>query len=185
MYTYLDYLAEEKVRSYNALGILFIFIVVPLFLIIIMLNQRDLHSNNFLIGEVSQIKLDTIQRKSEATFSNHYVKVPILEISVDNTKFTLKPKYGEYREKLLKELKLLDTVKVYFKKETKNQLMPLQIERNDEVLFPYSFFLNQGSKAIKIAITVFLIALSLSLIIIFKRLKIVRKNRDTDFRNIS
>ena len=173
-YTYLDYLAEHKIRFYNAVGIIVFFSLFSLIVVALMLSQRDLHSHNVINGKVSYIKMDTVLRKSEALYSSHNVKKSILVISIDDKKFILGGQYGEYREKLLSEINSGDTLKLFYKVDTYNQLMPLQIEKNDEIIFPFSYFLNIGTEVLTIAIVVFIITFSIVIILVFKRLRFLK-----------
>lgn len=168
-YTYLDYLSESKIRLYNALGILIVFSVISLIVFIIVFSQGDLYSNNVSRGQVSQIRLDTVERMSEARYSNHYIKTRVLRVSLDNKTFVLERQYKDYREELLSEIQIGDTIKVFYKSDSDNQLMPLQIEKNKKILLPFSFFYNQRSVASIVSAIVFIITSTIIITLVFKR----------------
>jgi hypothetical protein len=176
-YSYLDYLTEHKIRYYNALGILFFFSLFCLTVSVMLLNQRYLSINSSIYGEVSQIKKDTISRPSEATYSNHNVKRSVLIIIINGKKFTLERQYKEYRDVIFNDVNIGDTLLVYYKKDNYNQNIPLQIERNNEIIFPFSYFLKTKNKALFILVIVFFIATSVAIILIFKRYKFLNEIR--------
>src|SRR5690554_6312068 len=142
-YTYLDYLAENKIRFMNTIGIFTFLLVFISIVIFILLDKRTLNSNDVITGVVSDKRKEIIQRKSQATYSFHYVDIPVVTISMGNNHFKLEPQFKEYQMKLHNDIRIGDTLKVYYKRYTNNALMPVQIERGKEILFPFSYFLNE------------------------------------------
>ncbi|WP_107039496.1 hypothetical protein [Brumimicrobium mesophilum] len=169
---YFDYLVENKIRFMKTLGIFLSIIGFGMFLVYIMLSFRTLESNRSLYGKVLFVKMDTIKEKSQALYALGHVSIPVLTISIGNADFKIRPQFEHYQKELYTKVKKGDYLKIYYKNVPENKYMPVQIERDGEVLFPFSFFYNKQSDFLKVAIPILLIFIISTIILIVKRRKI-------------
>lgn len=173
-YTYLDYLAEDKLRFMNTIGIFTFLLVFLLIMMVILFNQRTLNSSEVITGVVSDKGIATIKRKSQARYSFHYIDVTVVTISIGNNHFKLEPQFKEYQKKMLNEIIIGDTLKIYYKRYTNNELMPEQIERNKEILLPFSFLQDIRRDFLYVVIPIFLILSFFTIALLIKRWNIIR-----------
>src|SRR5690554_8221363 len=131
-YTYLDYLAENKTRFFNTLGILTFLLIFLSIVITILLNNRTLNLDDNIIGVVSVKRIDTVQRKSSATYSSHNIYIPVVTISLVSIDFKLKPQFKHYQKQMLIEIMIVDILQIYYERYTNNVIMPVQIVRDKE-----------------------------------------------------
>jgi uncharacterized membrane protein len=177
-YAYLDYLAEDKLRFMNTIGIFTFLLVFLSIIMVILFNQRTLSSNDYMTGVVLDKGIETIQRKSQATYSSHYVDVTVVTISIGNNHFKLEPQFKEYQKKMLNEIRIGDTLKVYYKRYTNNELMPVQIERNNEIILPFTFFQDIRRGFLYVTIPIFLILSFLTISLLIKRRNVIKNQED-------
>ena len=156
----------------NALGFFVFIIAFSGIAIFILLDNRELKSNRFITGEVHSMRMDTIKKRSEARYSIGYKYIPVLTISIGSADFKIKPQYEHYQDELYAKIKKGDYLKIYYRNVPENKYMPVHIEREGEVLFPFSFFYNIRNDVLKVVIPIFLVFIISTIILIVKRRKI-------------
>lgn len=167
-YTYLDYLSEDLLRYKKTLGWLVFIFIFSFIILVILVNHDDLKTSNSTQGEVTEIRMDTVSKRSEALYASHYNQVPELVIIMDNETFVMGSQYTDYRTQLLEDVEVGDVLKVYYELADENSYRPLQIERFGKILFPISYFETKRTYALFVTIGVNVLAL---LIIVFLWLK--------------
>lgn len=172
MIYYFDYLVGNKIRFMKTLGVFLSIIAFGMFLIYIMLDFRTIEPYRSLYGKVLFVKMDTIKEKSQALYGLGHVNIPVLSIAIGSADFKIRPQFEHYQKELFSKIKKGDEIKVYYKSVPKNPFMPVQIEREGEVLFPFSFFHKKQNDMLKVIIPILLIFINSTIILIVKRRRV-------------